>query len=202
MRDTVMSPGTSVLASDDAQVTVTVYADVAGRLVAFGLDAVLLTLASFALLAGLHILLGPTVRFDGLGILRGRAIVDISRMVVDAIAVTLFSASYFALTWRALGGSPGQRVLSIRVRQVDGRPLSLSRALVRWAVRGGPLALIAIFAGLVAPVLQLSIDAIAVTWLLIVFLSIAGSATRRGVHDHVAGSVVTRSARAAGAETG
>jgi uncharacterized RDD family membrane protein YckC len=200
MRDTVMSPGTSALASDDAHVTV--YADAAGRLVAYGLDAVLLTLGSFAILAGLHVVLGPTVRFDGLGILRGRAIVDASKVLVDAVMVTLFLAAYFVLAWRWLGGSPGQRALGIRVQRLDGRPLPVPQGLVRWIVRGGPFALIVVLTALVAPGLQLSIDAVAVTWLLIVFLSIAGSATRRGVHDHIAGSVVTRGARAAAQGTG
>jgi uncharacterized RDD family membrane protein YckC len=199
MSDTVMSPEASMLPSDEARVVV--YADVASRLVAFGLDAVLLSLGSFALLAGLHVALGPTVRFDGVGILRGRAVLDASRMLVDAIAVTLLGASYFVLAWRWLGGSPGQRFLGIHVQGVDGEPLPAPRGLVRWTVRGGPLALIAIFAGLVVPALQVSIDAVAVTWLFVVLLSIARSDTKRGLHDRIAGSVVTRTARAAIAGT-
>jgi uncharacterized RDD family membrane protein YckC len=194
MSDTVTSPGKSARASDDEHVIV--YGDVAARIVAFGLDAVVLALGSFALLAGLHLVLGPTVRFDGAGILRGRAVVDASRMLLDTVAVTTLAASYFALAWRRLGGSPGQRLLGIRVLRADGSPLPAAQGLLRWTIRGGPFALLAILAGLVGPALQVSVDAVAVTWLVLVLVSIARSDTRRGLHDRVAGSVVTRTARA------
>jgi uncharacterized RDD family membrane protein YckC len=195
MHDKAMSPETALRSTVHAGVTV--YADTPGRLVAFGIDAVVLTIASFALIAAFHVLLGPTVRFDGADILRGRAVVDGSRALLDAIAVTTLGAAYFVLAWRQLGGSPGQRLLGIRVQHVDGGPLSVSMGLIRWAVRGGPLGLIAIVAGVVAPAFQISVDAVGAVWIFIVLLSIARSGTKRGLHDRIAGSVVTRSARTA-----
>ncbi len=122
---------------------VLVYAGVPARVVAYLVDAVLLSVLFFAILAVLAFVIRPTVRFvSPLDVLRARVIVDSGRVVLDAIVTTAFSAFYFVLSWHRLGASPGQRLLGLRVRDQRGRiGLGVRDALVRWAFLGPPLGL-------------------------------------------------------------
>ena len=96
-----------------------------------------------------------------------------------ALAVALgllFGAAFFVAFWSLIGQTPGMRFLSIRLSVDGSREVGLPRALVR--ILAVPLALLPLGAG--------------VLWILI-------SPTRRGWHDHLAGTTVVYDTRMEGA---
>jgi uncharacterized RDD family membrane protein YckC len=88
-----------------------------------------------------------------------------------SVAWTLLLAVYFCVFWTTVGQTPGMRLLGLGVTTADGRPLSLSRALVRFVAL--VIAIAPAFAGL---------------WPVLV------DRRRRGLQDFVAGTVVVETA--------
>ena len=80
----------------------------------------------------------------------------------------LWTVGYFVTFWTTTGQTPGSRVFRIGVRTTEGERLRLGRALLRFA--GLTLAALPLFAG---------------------FLLILVDDRRRGLHDLIAGTVVT-----------
>jgi uncharacterized RDD family membrane protein YckC len=90
-----------------------------------------------------------------------------------AVALALLcGAAFFVGFWSLIGQTPGMRFLSIRLSVDGSREVGLPRALVR--ILAVPLALLPLGAG--------------VLWVLI-------STTRRGWHDHLAGTTVVYDTR-------
>jgi uncharacterized RDD family membrane protein YckC len=84
-----------------------------------------------------------------------------------SLAVQLvFSFVYTVGFWIAVGATPGKIMMGIRLEMVDGRPITMTAAVVRY------------FAYLLS-----------VVTLLLGFLLIAISREKRGLHDFVAGTV-------------
>jgi uncharacterized RDD family membrane protein YckC len=174
---------------------VTVYGDVSGRLVAYAIDAVALSVLMFAALAVVGVILGPTIRFSqAVDVLRLRLTVDHERAIVDAVVAAAVSLLYLVGSWLALGGSPAQRLLGMRLRAAGGGPLRAGPAVVRWIVLAAPPAAAAIL-GIVVPGLRPSFALVVLVWQLILLVTTIGSPSKQGVHDHLAGSIVTRTAR-------
>jgi uncharacterized RDD family membrane protein YckC len=175
---------------------VTVYGDVPGRLVAYAVDAVVLSVLMFAGLVVVGAILGPTVRFSQpTDVLRLRLTVVYERAVLDAVVAAAISLVYFVGSWLGLGGSPGQRLLGMRLRAASGSArLSVGPALVRWIAFAAPPAAAAIL-GIVVPGLRASFALVVLVWQLILLLTTIASASKQGVHDRLAGSIVTRTAR-------
>ena len=93
--------------------------------------------------------------------------------VALAVALALLcGAAFFVAFWSLIGQTPGMRFLSIRLSVDGSREVGLPRALVR--ILAVPLALLPLGAG--------------VLWVLI-------STTRRGWHDHLAGTTVVYDTR-------
>jgi uncharacterized RDD family membrane protein YckC len=95
--------------------------------------------------------------------------------MAPALAVVLAAlceAAFFVLFWALIGQTPGMRFLSIRLSVDGSREVGLPRALVR--VLAVPLALLPLGLGIL--------------WILI-------SPTRRGWHDHLAGTTVVYDTR-------
>lgn len=179
---------------------VLVYAGVPARVAAYLVDAVLLSVLFFGLVALLGIAIGPTIQFvSTLDVLRARVVVDSGRLLLDASVTTAFSAAYFVLSWHRLGGSPGQRLLGLRVRDRRGRiGLGLRDALLRWVLLGPPLGLLAVIVGTLVPVLRPSAIAVVAAWQLILLVTTARSERNQGVHDRAVGSSVVGTSRLAG----
>jgi hypothetical protein len=175
---------------------VTVYGDVSGRLVAYAIDGILLTVLVFVAVAVVGAIVGPTIRFSQpADVLRLRLSLDHGRAVIDGLVAAAISLVYFVGTWIALGGSPGQRLLGLRLRAAtDDVRLGAGPALVRWVALAAPSAAAAIL-GIVIPVLRPSLGLVVLVWQVILLVTTIGSATRQGVHDRLAGSIVTRAAR-------
>jgi uncharacterized RDD family membrane protein YckC len=79
----------------------------------------------------------------------------------------LWTIMYFVTCWSTTGQTPGDRALRIRVRTMGGGALSSQRSLLRFV--GLTLAALPLCAG---------------------FLIILIDDRRRGLHDHLAGTVV------------
>ena len=79
----------------------------------------------------------------------------------------LLAAGYFVLFWSGAGQTPGMRLMRLRVRDLEGRPPSVARSIVRFA--GLLLSIAPLFAG---------------------FLPVLFSEQRRGLADFLAGTVV------------
>jgi uncharacterized RDD family membrane protein YckC len=126
------------------------------------------------------------------------------------------SAVYYAGSWVAYGGTPGQRALKVHVAELaDGSNLSIGRSLLRWvALDGlglafGCIAIVAFLDALSTMPTSSWLDPYAVRsssysvgmgsnvasiasfiWLVILIASAAMHRDRRGVHDRIAGSLV------------
>lgn len=117
------------------------------------------------------------------------------------------------------GGTPGKRLLRLRIVSIDGRPLTWRQATLRMAPDlvlsatqiAVMLTLLSLGAGLIGPGLTVdqrnalmqetvplwlrtSGDLIMLGWLMAEFTVFVASAERRALHDHVARTVVVRDA--------
>jgi hypothetical protein len=180
----------SVAVTDDL-----VLADVPSRLVAYALDAVILTILVFVGALVVAAVLGPTVRFLGPeDALRGRVTVDRGLAFVNGVVSTGISGTYFVGSWTFLGGSPGMRLLGLHLgHERDGGRVRLGPSLVRWLLLGAPFGLAALLTWGV-PALRASVGAAVAAWYLVLLVTTVRSATRQGVHDHHARTVVTKTA--------
>jgi uncharacterized RDD family membrane protein YckC len=173
-----------------------ILADVPSRLIGYALDAVILTVLVFVAAIVVSAILGPTVRFDDPeDVLRGRVTVDRGLALANGLVSTAISGLFFVGTWTFLGGSPGMRLLGLRLgRERDGGRVSLRSSVVRWLLLGAPFGLAALLAWGV-PALRVSVGAAATAWYLILLVTTVRSATRQGLHDHYSHTMVTKTAR-------
>lgn len=139
------------------------------------------------------VIMGSAVRFDPVSEeLSGSTDVGTVRMLVDVLIATAVSGGYFVGSWVKGGATLGQRLVRIRVRDFgpDGTP-TMSAAVVRWLALGVPFS---IAAGVAAEsaVATVVIWSAAVLWLLVILVTTARSRTGQGIHDRLAGTVVTK----------
>ena len=173
------------------------YADVPNRLAAFLIDAVLLTLLIFCGAIAVSLALGPAVEFDpSSGSLEEVVTLERDVAVVDAVLSLLLSALYFAGSWRRWDATPGQRLVGIRVVSApDGGRLGLGRAALRWALLGAPFGLLALLTTAVPDLPNTVPDVLVAAWYLVLLVTTAVGRPGQGLHDRLAGSVVTMRAR-------
>lgn len=172
--------------------TAEVYADVPNRLVALGIDAVLLSAIILVGAIAVSLTVGPVVRIEGSSVE-----VDRDIAVVDALLSTLLGALYFAGSWARFGATPGQRLLGIRVVEAsDGGRVSLARSLVRWLLLAAPFGIASVLStAVVTGAAEALVDLALVAWYLALLVTTARSPVARGLHDRWAGTAVTRPAR-------
>jgi uncharacterized RDD family membrane protein YckC len=167
-----------------------VHASVPARVLAFVLDAVLLSALLFVGSLALRALLGPVVAFQQSGSAGARLSVDQGRLIAVAVTNAVLSALYFAGSWIAASATPGQRLLGVRVESARESVRSmLGHAVRRWLLLMGPLslgALAAIGAPVLGPFLTLALPA----WYLVLLATTLRSPARQGLHDRWAGTVV------------
>lgn len=171
------------------------YASVSSRLLAFLVDAVLLTALLYIGSLALSAFRGPVVGFQPMPETGGsRVSVDQGRALADAVVNAALSALYFIAAWAAASATPGQRLLGIGVRRVDGRSLTIGQAFIRWVVLMGPISLGAVIIS-ARPGMRAPLDVASLVWYLLILVTAARSSTRQGLHDRLSGSIVTRGAR-------
>ena len=102
-------------------------------------------------------------------------------------------AAYFLWFWT--GGrraTPGQRVFGIQIGNAfDGQPLTMAQAITRWLAMGWWLGILLLLPFLAVAVVSYVIEFV---WLIVLFVSIAMSPTKQGIHDRIARSALVRPA--------
>ena len=172
------------------------YADAAGRSVAYLVDAIVLTALTFLAAVIISVVFGPVVRFDVTA--EPHVTVDTALAFVNAGLATLISAVYFIGTWRRFGGTPGQRMLRMRIWTAsDAGAVPVGRGAVRWLFVGLPLTLEA-FVSVASTGRSDTLFLLALlVWYAVLIVSTARHPLKQGLHDRVAGTVVTKVARTA-----
>lgn len=165
------------------------YADAPNRFLGYLIDAVVLTLLSFVGAVAISVVFGPVVSIDAGAAAQVR--VDRGLALANAVLGTAISLVYFVASWRSFGGSPGQRLLRMRVAGTNGS-VTLARWTVRWGFLGAPIAVDGIVSAL-APGWVVLVTSVGVAlWFVLLLASIARSRTRQGWHDRAAGTIVTK----------
>jgi hypothetical protein len=163
------------------------------RLLALLIDLLAVTALVFVAVSLIDAAIGPTVEIrPDAATLPATVSVDRAMLVLDAVVATGLSAAYFVAPWTLVGASLGQRALRIRVRRAGtDETLPVGRATARWLLLFPPVATVSSFTTGV-PLLGWFLWGGAAMWWAILFLTTMGSVTRRGLHDQLAGSVVSR----------
>jgi hypothetical protein len=167
-----------------------VYADIPARIIAYIIDAIILSVGFFILLT----LFGALFFTSVVG---GFGFMAFVWLVVLVFIYAAGSAVYFIYTWTKLRGSPGQRILGLETLNAsDGAVLTQPQAIRRWLFLFGPWVVASVlsltpFLGGVGSLLGILI------WAYVIYLlyTTAQSATRQGFHDVQASSVVVKVAR-------
>ncbi len=158
------------------------------------MDGILLGALGFALLSLFLALFGPTIRIE----LDGRAAPDVDviawRALVDAALLAAVSASYSVAFWTRRSSSPGQAVFGIAVTDRNSSPLTCRRALLRWALLGAPLGVVA-QASIDLPLLFVLVAGLGLAWIGTLLATTVLSGSGRGLHDRISGSNVIRISR-------
>ena len=169
------------------------FAGIFRRFAACVIDIVVVTLLIFVAVSVVGEVVGPTVRFHPeAAMLSDTVAVDTGMVVVNALVATGLSAAYFVVPWAVLGGSPGQLALRMRVcRDAGSETLTVGRAFARWIFLFPPFATVsALTAGV--SLLGWLVWGGAAAWYFVLLLTTAGSATKQGLHDRLARSVVCK----------
>ena len=194
-----MASGPALVEAVPAVAAVEPLATISRRLLAWTVDVALVTLLVFAGVSVLDAVLGAAVSFHPeAAALRDTVAVDKGVAAANALVATSLSAAYFVVPWALWGGSPAQLAFRLRVRgDANGHSLPVRRALARWVLLFPPFATVSALATGVPLVAWLAWGG-ALVWYLVLLLTAARSGTNRGLHDHLAGSVVRKSRAAAG----
>jgi len=174
-----------------------VIAGVGGRIVAYLIDAVLVSIVPTILSLILFDYSGLFDQFRR-SITTGHAgqAAFVVPMTLDLILVSFISVAihylYFVGFWTSGGrATPGLR--GLRMQVVDARsggPLSIGQATRRWAALGAPLALLTIL-----PALQSLAGLIQIGLVVVIFFTVVANDRKQGLHDRWANSLVIRDAR-------
>ncbi|MEX1336691.1 MAG: RDD family protein, partial [Candidatus Limnocylindrales bacterium] len=117
---------------------------------------------------------------------------DVVAFAIVLLAQVLVSCGYFAGSWTILRGTPGMRLLGMRVgSEGDGSSVSWRQSLIRWVVLGLP-ALLASLAVYVPNAIGLILGALGVLWMLALLYTMAQSPTKQGLHDRAARTIVVK----------
>jgi RDD family protein len=170
------------------------YADVPNRLVGYLVDIVFLTILSFVGAVIISVLFGPVVTIDLST--DPRVSLDQGLALLNGALGTVVSAVYFIGTWRRLRGSPGHRLLRMRIgAEADGGVVTYRQGVVRWLLIGLPLCLEASL----TPVISGSADALLIlallAWYVVLLVGTARNPEKQGLHDRLAHTVVTKVGR-------
>jgi uncharacterized RDD family membrane protein YckC len=164
-----------------------VYADLVTRIIAYIIDAIVLTVITWVV--GI-ILVGLLTAIGGvLGLLVG--------FIVFAVVVLVGSAVYFVYTWMNMRASPGQRVLGLEtVNAADGSTLTQPQAVRRWGWLYGIFALATVaqivLTGSSLSLLSTLLSLATLGYTIYLLYSASQSPKRQGYHDVQAGTVVVK----------
>lgn len=167
------------------------YADAPNRVIGYLVDAVFLTMLSIVGAIVISVVFGPVVSVDATPDL----IITFDRQLAlaNALLGTAISLAYFVGSWRYLAGSPGQRLLRMRIgTEADGGTVTLGRGAIRWLFIGLPLGIEAIVSILVTGLGDTLLLFALTLWYLVLLISTARNPRKQGFHDRAAKTVVTK----------
>lgn len=102
------------------------YAGFISRLLAFGIDLVVVTVT---LVATGWILTTASSLFASLEL---GQIYPLLRAIIVGIGALVITAGYFILFWTAIGQTPGKILLGVRIVRPYGQPISFWQAIIRY----------------------------------------------------------------------
>lgn len=167
------------------------FTSVGRRLAAWVIDTVVVIALIFIGASAVAAVFGPAVRFPADATAFGASMtVDGDRVLLNALVSTSLSGTYFVIPWVVLGASFGQLLVKIQVRDETSRQtLAPGRAIARWILLLPPFGTIAaLTAG--TPSLGTLMWGSALLWYFILLFTTRRSATKQGLHDRIAHSVV------------
>lgn len=166
------------------------YADVPNRIIALVVDGIVLTAIGFVL----------SLMFGGL-VTEGGAIdgsgggLQVGAFLAVAILQAIISFVYFGVGWRNLRGTPGMRMLGLRIgEELECARISWRQAALRWLLLGLPWILVG-FAVIVPDAVGLILSAVGAAWMLLLLYTMAQSPSKQGLHDRVAHTIVVHARR-------
>ena len=137
------------------------YAGFISRLIAFGIDVAII---SIALLLIVWLINNVLMLF---GLEQIAVMETLSKILLSGLFALLFSASYYVFFWSLAGQTPGKMLMGLKVISTRGKPISVNQAVRR--VLGYVLSIISLWIG---------------------FLWILVDNRRQGWHDKIAGTLV------------
>jgi uncharacterized RDD family membrane protein YckC len=153
-------------------------ADMGTRVIAYIIDAVILSIAYLILIAALPLPGGAIVR---------------------SIIFAALSFLYFGYSWRTWRASPGQRVLTrMTVNATDGSTLTWNQSVMRFARLFGPSVVGSLFgnADQVGGTLSFILSLVVLGYYIYLFWTASQDPKRQGLHDKQSGSIVIKGAAA------
>ena len=170
-------------------------ATVPRRLLAFVLDALVLSALVTVLNLMLDRVVGPAFSFSSdPTVLSGAVVRHPGRVLVDSVAGIAAGLGYFTLSWSRWAATPGQRLMAIAVRSSAGPQLTLGQAMVRYLALGGWV-IPALQAVTRDPVVLAAGWAAVLLWYAVLLVTTVRHPMRRGLHDCLAGTLVSRGNR-------
>lgn len=165
-----------------------VYADIPARIIAYIIDAIILSVGFVVLFTIFGILFFSSV-------VGGFGFMGFVWLVVLLFIYAAGSAVYFIYTWTKMRGSPGMRVLGLEVlNAADGAVLSQPQAIRRWLFLFGPFVLGQV-ATFVLGGLGTLLSLVLFGYVLYLLYTTANSPTRQGFHDVQSSTVVIKASR-------
>jgi len=168
------------------------YADVPNRIMALIVDVIALSVIGFALAWLFGGLVTPAGAIDSSG-----GELDIVAFLIVLVLQLALSFAYFGGLWTLVGATLGMRLLGLRIGdETDGQLISWRRSVIRWLILGVP-ALLSSLAVYVPNAIGLILGALGVAWMLLLLYAMAQSATKQGLHDRYARTIVVKARRRA-----
>ncbi|HSJ92020.1 MAG TPA: RDD family protein, partial [Ilumatobacter sp.] len=174
--------------------TVVVAGDVASRISAFVLDALIVAFGTLVLLTVLGFVHGPVLDIRSSGELADRVEIDPVRFGIDTAASTALAALYFAGSWTRRRATFGQRAIGLEVLPAGDvtAGLTVFQGIVRFLAMGAPLWVIAGFA---SGNVRLLFWCLGLGWYGVLAITVVGGSSATGIHDRIARTVVVRHVR-------
>ena len=165
-------------------------ADVPDRIIAWIIDAIIVSIAGYIVALITTSILGDNfLGILGLASFHTASFISVIVAVVVMLAVT---AGYFWYMWTQMGGATvGMKVMKLSVRDAtSGGAISQNQALMRWALLVAP---IAVYWGLYGwNILTWVVWLLVVVWEIYLLVTTAQSPTRQGLHDKYVNTVVAK----------
>jgi uncharacterized RDD family membrane protein YckC len=152
-------------------------ADMGPRIIAYIIDAVVLSIAYLILIAALPLPGGAVTR---------------------SIIFALLSFGYFGYSWTKWRASPGQRVLALMTVRADGTTLTWNQSLMRFAWLFGPSVIGSLFgnADQVGGTLSFLLSLVVLGYYVYLLWTAFQDPKRQGFHDKQSDTMVVKAAAA------